>query len=100
MQVLTANDRPKLLECLHVACSQCVTTKFSELDRTMPPLIHCPVCNMASQNEFIIDNHFLMEQSNANEEGQGSTDGDPKTNSVSMIFSGFYCKGNDCRKVF
>ncbi|CAD7092367.1 unnamed protein product [Hermetia illucens] len=82
MQVLTANDRPKLLECLHVACSQCVTTKFSELDRTMPPLIHCPVCNMASQNEFIIDNHFLMEQSNANEEGQGSTDGDPKTNST------------------
>ncbi|CAD6991072.1 unnamed protein product [Ceratitis capitata] len=31
----------------------------------MPPLIHCPVCNMASQNEFIIDNQFLIEQCTA-----------------------------------
>ncbi|XP_014089165.1 E3 ubiquitin-protein ligase TRIM33 isoform X2 [Bactrocera oleae] len=64
-QLLGINDRPKLLECLHVSCSQCVNTKFSELDRTMPPLIHCPVCNMASQNEFIIDNQFLIEQCTA-----------------------------------
>ncbi|KAI8120751.1 E3 ubiquitin-protein ligase TRIM33 [Lucilia cuprina] len=60
-QTLGINDRPKLLECLHVTCSQCMSTKFAELDRTMPPLIHCPICNMASQNEFIIDNQFLIE---------------------------------------
>lgn len=85
-QVLTSNDRPKLLECLHVACAQCVTTKFSELDRTMPPLIHCPVCNMASQNEFIIDNQFLIEQSNsASEEGQGSSENENKTNNAVSI---------------
>ncbi|XP_004535649.1 E3 ubiquitin-protein ligase TRIM33 isoform X4 [Ceratitis capitata] len=64
-QLLGINDRPKLLECLHVSCSQCISTKFSEVDRTMPPLIHCPVCNMASQNEFIIDNQFLIEQCTA-----------------------------------
>lgn len=74
-QLLGINDRPKLLECLHVACSQCVTTKFSELDRTMPPLIHCPVCNMASQNEFIIDNQFLIEQCTTGENSIVGADG-------------------------
>jgi len=58
-QVLGLNDRPKLLECLHVACGQCVNTKFSELDRSLPPLIHCPVCDNASQNEYIA-NKFAM----------------------------------------
>ncbi|XP_058974109.1 E3 ubiquitin-protein ligase TRIM33 isoform X1 [Musca domestica] len=66
-QTLGINDRPKLLECLHVTCAQCMSTKFSELDRTMPPLIHCPMCNMASQNEFIIDNQFLIEHCTAGE---------------------------------
>lgn len=71
-QVLTANDCPKLLECLHIACGQCVTTKFADVDRTMPPLIHCPICNMASQNEFIIDNQFLIETINPIEDGQST----------------------------
>lgn len=70
-QLLGSNDRPKLLECLHVACAQCVSTKFSELDRSMPPLIHCPVCDNASQNEFIVDNQFLIEQCTAGE-GDGA----------------------------
>ncbi|KAL9890329.1 tripartite motif-containing protein bonus isoform 4-T4 [Glossina fuscipes fuscipes] len=72
-QTLGINDRPKLLECLHIACAQCVHNKFVELDRTMPPLIHCPICNMASQNELIIDNQFLIEQCTA--AGEMSADG-------------------------
>ncbi|SPP82568.1 transcription intermediary factor 1-alpha isoform X2 [Drosophila guanche] len=71
-QLLGSNDRPKLLECLHVACSQCVNTKFSELDRSLPPLIHCPVCDTGSQNELIVDNQFLIEQCAAGESGDGS----------------------------
>lgn len=76
-QVLGINDRPKLLECLHVACGQCVNTKFSELDRSLPPLIHCPVCDNASQNEYIIENQFLIEQCAAGDsgDGNGSNDG-------------------------
>ncbi|XP_016977543.1 transcription intermediary factor 1-alpha isoform X7 [Drosophila rhopaloa] len=70
-QLLGSNDRPKLLECLHVACAQCVSTKFSELDRSLPPLIHCPVCDNASQNEFIVDNQFLIEQCAAGDSGDG-----------------------------
>lgn len=82
---MTSNDRPKLLECLHVACTQCITTKFTELDRTMPPLIHCPVCNMASQNEFIIDNQFLIEQNNLSDDNQGLSDSDNKSKSVRLL---------------
>lgn len=70
-QLLGSNDRPKLLECLHVACAQCVSTKFSELDRSLPPLIHCPVCDNASQQEFIVDNQFLIEQCTAGDSGDG-----------------------------
>ncbi|XP_030369843.1 transcription intermediary factor 1-alpha isoform X2 [Scaptodrosophila lebanonensis] len=73
-QVLSINDRPKLLECLHVACAQCVNTKFSELDRSLPPLIHCPVCDNASQNEYIIDNQFLIEQCAAGDNSVSGAD--------------------------
>lgn len=75
-QLLTAADLPRLLECLHVACTSCVTNKFSEIDRTMPPLIHCPICNMASQSDHIIENQFLIEQHPA-DDGQ-STDADAR----------------------
>ncbi|XP_067615834.1 E3 ubiquitin-protein ligase TRIM33 isoform X3 [Eurosta solidaginis] len=89
-QLLGINDRPKLLECLHVSCSQCVNTKFSELDRTMPPLIHCPICNMASQNEFIIDNQFLIEQCTA--AGDNSlTDGSLTDASKSSVTANVAC---------
>ncbi|XP_017048791.1 transcription intermediary factor 1-alpha isoform X5 [Drosophila ficusphila] len=70
-QLLGSNDRPKLLECLHVACAQCVSTKFSELDRSLPPLIHCPVCDNASTSEYIVDNQFLIEQFAAGDSGDG-----------------------------
>lgn len=38
-----------------------MSKKFTDLDRTLPPLIHCSVCNRASQHEFIINNHFITE---------------------------------------
>ncbi|XP_017849523.1 transcription intermediary factor 1-alpha isoform X2 [Drosophila busckii] len=82
-QVLGVNDRPKLLECLHVACGQCVNTKFSELDRSLPPLIHCPVCDNASQNEYIIENQFLIEQCTAGDNGEGIGTADGLKNSAS-----------------
>lgn len=64
-QTLGVSDRPKLLECLHIACTQCIQTRFSELDRSVPTIIHCPICNMVSQHDFIIDNQFLIEQCTA-----------------------------------
>ncbi|XP_059612511.1 E3 ubiquitin-protein ligase TRIM33 isoform X2 [Phlebotomus argentipes] len=81
-QSLSGADNPKLLECLHVACSACVTTKFSELDRALPPLVHCPECNMASQMEGVIDNQFLIEQISSTEELQNSGGQESDTKAV------------------
>lgn len=76
-QSLTAKDIPKLLECLHVACGSCITAKFSEIDRSQPALIHCPVCNMASQMDLIIVNQFLIEQTaNSIDDSQSNADSD------------------------
>lgn len=75
-QLLTAADLPRLLECLHVACSSCVTNKFSEIDRTISHLINCPICNMGSHSDLIIENQFLIEQHPA-DDGQ-STDADAR----------------------
>ncbi len=77
-ETLTSADAPKILECLHVACGRCVSSKFSELDRTVTPLLHCPTCSMASQFDHIIENQFIIEQS-ANEDSQNSADSDAKT---------------------
>lgn len=60
-----------------MSCGSCVTAKFSELDRSLPPLLHCPLCNMASQLELIIDNQFLIEQ-HTNDESQNNTETDTK----------------------
>lgn len=79
MEILASSDSPKLLECLHVACGNCVAAKFSEIDRTLPPIIHCPVCSMASQPDLIIENQFLIEQ-HANDDAQNSAESDSKVN--------------------
>lgn len=47
-QVLGAKDVPKLLECLHVTCNACITTKFNEIDRNQPAVVLCPVSLIAS----------------------------------------------------
>lgn len=70
---MTGTDYPKLLECLHVACGSCVTTKFAELDRNLQTqFILCPTCNMNSVYDFIIENQFLIEQCASNDDNQSS----------------------------
>lgn len=59
--VLLPIHKPKLLECLHSACVECVSKKFVELDRNLPSLIHCSICNRASQQHNIIPNYFIIE---------------------------------------
>lgn len=73
---LTGNDLPKLLECLHVSCGSCIAQKFNEIDRALPRLLHCPVCNMASQQDLIIENQFLIEHSAANADDSANAEGD------------------------
>lgn len=83
---LTGQDSPKLLECLHVSCGRCLTTKFDQIDRTQPRLLHCPVCNMASQQDLIIDNQFLIEHTAANvDEAATAAEGDPKVTNLFKI---------------
>lgn len=79
---LTGNDAPKLLECLHVSCNRCLTTKLSEIDRTLPRLLHCPVCNMASQQELIIENQFLIEHTEASGDDAQAGAGEDKVTLV------------------
>lgn len=59
-QILSTSDRPKLLECLHVACEPCVKQKIADLPHSAL-ILFCPVCKMESRSEFIIDNVFLSE---------------------------------------
>lgn len=70
-QILATTDRPKLLECLHVACDPCVKQKFSDLPHNTP-VLYCPVCKMESRMEFIIDNVFLSE--NTADDNPGSVE--------------------------
>lgn len=60
--VLVPSLKPKLLECLHSTCQECVS---KNLDPNLPLLIHCSICNRASQKHHIIDNHFITESANS-----------------------------------
>lgn len=69
-QLLSNNDYPKLLECLHVACDACIKSKYEERQSNV---IICPVCKMENRSEYIIDNQFLSESTtNASDESQGN----------------------------
>lgn len=86
---LTGSDSPKLLECLHVSCNRCLTTKFNEIDRALPRLLHCPVCNMASQQDLIIENQFLIEHTAASGEDAQTNAGEDKVRiSLAIIYFG------------
>lgn len=83
---LTGSDSPKLLECLHVACGSCTTVKFNEIDRSLPRLLHCPVCNMASQQDLIIENQFLIEHTaNNGDDSQMAAENDPKVSILLLM---------------
>lgn len=64
-QTLTVNDRPKLLECFHSCCEQCLK---QEQQKAVPQnqscnvfTINCPLCKTDNRSDFIINNHFLIE---------------------------------------
>ena len=71
-QILTATDKPKLLECLHVACDACLKQKFSDCQQNS--FIICPICKLENRYNLIIDNQFLIEQSNTNDDNQGNVE--------------------------
>ena len=73
-QVLCHNDLPKLLECLHVACQSCITNKLSENENRSPHLINCPICNMVSRSDRIIENQFLIEEQTSDENQANADD--------------------------
>lgn len=61
-QHLTAQDNPKLLECLHAACNSCVLGKISESQCLIAPhLLTCSICKIRSKSTNIIDNQFILE---------------------------------------
>lgn len=64
--ILTASEDPKLLECLHAACSNCVSTKLNEQtghtdDGSESGVVVCPICHVLCRGCNIIENHFLIE---------------------------------------
>ncbi|KYN01662.1 PREDICTED: E3 ubiquitin-protein ligase TRIM33 isoform X2 [Cyphomyrmex costatus] len=65
-KVFTMGDDPKLLECLHAACTMCVNNKISDHNTSVDMdillesnVIMCHVCNVTSQVENLIENRFL-----------------------------------------
>ncbi|KAL0113294.1 hypothetical protein PUN28_012447 [Cardiocondyla obscurior] len=65
-KVFTMGDNPKLLECLHAACTGCVNNKISDHNTSVDVdvllesnVITCHVCNVTSQMENLIENRFL-----------------------------------------
>lgn len=74
-QTLTVSDHPKLLECFHSCCEQCLK---QEQQKAVPQnlscnvlTITCPLCRTANRSDYIINNHFLIELLNLlqNEDG-------------------------------
>uniref|UniRef100_A0A1B6EGQ1 Uncharacterized protein n=1 Tax=Clastoptera arizonana TaxID=38151 RepID=A0A1B6EGQ1_9HEMI len=65
--LLSSNEEPKLLECLHASCSSCVVAKLkeqpaeSEVQCETSTLV-CPVCRVLCRGSNIIENHFLVER--------------------------------------
>lgn len=74
---LSAADNPKLLECLHNACTGCINSKLFEHNESSGSSvmqITCPTCNIQCDSSKIIENQFLLELANStNEESNNST---------------------------
>lgn len=70
--MLAATDKPKLLECLHVSCDACLKQKFSDCQQNS--FIICPICKLENRYNLIIENQFLIEQSNTNDDNQGNVE--------------------------
>ncbi|CAL7945162.1 unnamed protein product [Xylocopa violacea] len=64
--MFTFGDDPKLLECLHAACSTCVSSKLNDHNTSVDVdvllesnVIACQICNVTTQAENLIENRFL-----------------------------------------
>ncbi|XP_017783188.1 PREDICTED: transcription intermediary factor 1-alpha isoform X2 [Nicrophorus vespilloides] len=72
-QLLSAKDDPKILECLHNACGNCVKQKLYEgsVDAQTSSTHHkgfqCPICGYFMERKHLIDNQFLLEATNNDE---------------------------------
>ncbi|XP_026673288.1 E3 ubiquitin-protein ligase TRIM33-like [Ceratina calcarata] len=65
-KLFTFGDDPKLLECLHAACSTCVNSKLNDHNTSVDVdvllesnVIACQICNVTTQAENLIENRFL-----------------------------------------
>ncbi|XP_034196335.1 E3 ubiquitin-protein ligase TRIM33 isoform X1 [Osmia lignaria lignaria] len=65
-KTFTFGDDPKLLECLHAACTACVNSKLSDHNTSVDVdvllesnVIACQICNVTTQAENLIENRFL-----------------------------------------
>ncbi|CAG2066998.1 unnamed protein product, partial [Timema podura] len=75
LQMLNSNDNPKLMECLHTACSSCVATKLNEqLDGEVIEnnVVVCPVCRVHCHANNLIENQFLLEVSGSSSEANAT----------------------------
>lgn len=73
-QILTFSDGPKLLECLHNSCSNCISSKLYDqsIGVSARGAIECTLCNLPSGQDKIIENQFLLEASNTDETSNSS----------------------------
>ncbi|KAL0273288.1 UNVERIFIED_CONTAM: hypothetical protein PYX00_005994 [Menopon gallinae] len=64
-QTLVPSYEPKLLECLHAACSACINTKLHDQEQAEADIIEssieCPICHVLCNLQNVIDNQFLLE---------------------------------------
>ncbi|ENN72418.1 hypothetical protein HUJ04_009043 [Dendroctonus ponderosae] len=84
--ILTASDNPKLLECLHNACTNCINAKLFENNESSGSAgnqITCPTCNIPCEASRLIENHFLIELTNSDESSNASKVTDLKCSSCS-----------------
>ncbi|XP_076664091.1 E3 ubiquitin-protein ligase TRIM33 [Andrena cerasifolii] len=65
-KTFTSGDDPKLLECLHAACSACVNTKLTDPNTSVDVdvllesnVVACQICNVTTQADNLIENRFL-----------------------------------------
>ncbi|KAL1506345.1 hypothetical protein ABEB36_005728 [Hypothenemus hampei] len=91
-------DNPKLLECLHNACTNCINGKLfenNESSGSAASQITCPICNIECEASRIIENQFLLELANNEDNSSNSKTTDLKCSSCSdeALASG-YCA--DC----
>ncbi|XP_076646891.1 E3 ubiquitin-protein ligase TRIM33 isoform X1 [Halictus rubicundus] len=65
-KAFVSGDDPKLLECLHAACTACVNSKLSDHNTSVDVdvllesnVIACQICNVTTQADNLIENRFL-----------------------------------------